>query len=305
MVVDGIVLSDLPDEFGDYVPGDVLILDGDLPAYAVAATVKTVPTAVRHYQQRMLQAMFLAECGQLHVHLTHEASLKAGRFMVKATKPYQGQRSSSAKPPLLGSVRQAVSQPENWLPEYDVVMHHMLEADDGMMIQAYQYGEHGIIRSEDKDLRMTPFRYYDIKIGKCFAADPVGHLYIDYTESGSKKLLGHSLKFFWAQLMMGDQADNIAGLQKLHGKNVGLVGTFEFLDPMKDINEIANAVIDQFRAINQNPIPEAWLLWLLRTPDDSFWRYCHELEWSPVNWEFLNECITRDWYIKDDTCPNF
>ena len=301
MLIDGIDPALLGDEFGSYKPGDILILDGDLPAYAVAATVKTVPTAVRHFQQRMLQAMFLAECGQLHVHLTHEDSLKAGRFMVKATKPYQGQRSGSAKPPLLGAVRRAVTEPENWLPEYDVVMHEMLEADDGMMMQAYHYKEFGIIRSEDKDLRMTPYRYYDIAKGVVFAPDPVGHLYMSMTPSGTRKLLGHSLKFFWAQLVMGDTADNIKGLTKLYGKNVGPVDTFDLLGPIKDINEIANCVIDQYRAINQNPIPEAWLLWLLRYPGDSFWRYCHELEWSPVNWAYLNECITRDWYTQDAT----
>lgn len=301
MLIDGIDPAQLGDEFGSYKPGDILILDGDLPAYAVAATVKTVPTAVRHYQQRMLQAMFLAECGQLHVHLTHEDSLKAGRFMVKATKPYQGQRSGSAKPPLLGSVRRAVTQPENWLPEYDVVMHEMLEADDGMMMQAYHYKEFGIIRSEDKDLRMTPYRYYDIEKGIVFAEDPVGHLYMSATPSGVKKCLGHSLKFFWAQMVMGDSADNIAGLQRLYGKTVGPDGTFKFLDPLRDINEIANAVIDQYRAIDQNPIPEAWLLWLLRYPGDSFWRYCHELEWSPVNWAYLNSCIRKDWYKQDAT----
>ncbi len=299
-MIDGIDPALLGDEFGSYTPGDVLILDGDLPAYAVAATVKTIPTAVRQYQQRMLQAMFLANCAQLHVHLTHEESLKAGRFMVKATKPYQGQRSSSSKPPLLGSVRRAVADPENWLAEYDVVLHKELEADDGMMIQAYHYGQHGIIRSEDKDLRMTPFRYFDIDTGRTFSADPVGHLYISTTAGGTNKLLGHSLKFFWAQMVMGDTADNIKGLQKLHGKDVGYAGAFALLDPLKDIDEIANCVVDQYRKIDQNPIPEAWLLWLLRTPDDSFWKYCLELCWSPANWQFLLDCLHRDWYIKDD-----
>lgn len=301
MLIDGIDPAQLGDEFGSYKPGDILILDGDLPAYAVAATVKTVPTAVRHYQQRMLQAMFLAECGQLHVHLTHEDSLKAGRFMVKATQPYQGQRSGSAKPPLLGSVRRAVTLPENWLPEYDVVMHEHLEADDGMMMQAYHYKEFGIIRSEDKDLRMTPYRYYDIEKGIVFAPDPVGHLYKSYTPAGKMKVLGHSLKFFWAQMVMGDTADHIRGLQLLNGGKVAEAGTFNLLDPITDINEIANTVIDAYRVINQNPIPEGWLLWLLRYPGDSFWRYCHELEWTPVNWAFLQECVQRDWYKQDAT----
>lgn len=301
MIIDGVDVDDLPDEFSGYTPGDVLILDGDLPAYAVAATVKTVPTAIRHFQQRMLTAMFMVKAQQMHVHLTHESSLKAGRFDVIAVKPYQGQRSSSAKPPLLGAVRRAVTQPENWLPEYDATMHEELEADDAMMMDAYRYGKHGIIRSEDKDLRMTPWRYYDIKSGRMFEPDPVGHLYLDIS-TATTKCLGHSLKFFWAQMVMGDSADNIKGLLSLEGKLVGPKGAFDLLDPIKDINEIANTVIDAYRAIDQNPIPEAWLLWLLRRSGDSFWMYCSELQWSPSNLQYLQDCMWRDWYRKETAC---
>src|SRR5690606_41907249 len=39
--------------------GRTLILDGDGLCYVVAATVKTLPTAIRHFQQRVLELMFL------------------------------------------------------------------------------------------------------------------------------------------------------------------------------------------------------------------------------------------------------
>lgn len=298
-MIDGLDPNDLGDEFGGAEPGKVLILDGDGPAYVVAATVKTVPTAVRHYHQKVLQAMFLAGAETAKVHLTHEESLKAGRFLVNAQKPYQGQRASGAKPPLLHLVRRAVCDPENSIADYTAEMHYELEADDAMMMDSYALKEFGIIRSEDKDLRMTPWAYYDIKTGKTFAPDTFGHLYLEFTESGTKKCLGHSLKFFWAQMMMGDSADNIKGLCLYKSQKVGPSTAFDVLDPLKDIHTVANTVIDAYRHIDQNPIPEGWLLWMLRHPGDSFWKYCQEIEWSNFNKEFLQECMTRPWYKKD------
>lgn len=299
-MIDGLDPNELGDEFGGMTPGKVLILDGDGPAYQVAATVKTVPTAIRHYHQKVLQAMFLADAETAKVHLTHEESLKAGRFCVNGAKPYQGQRASGAKPPLLHSVRRAVTDPQNFIADYTAELHYELEADDAMMMDSYALKEFGVIRSEDKDLRMTPWAYYDIKSGRTFAPDPFGHLYLEFTESGTKKCLGHSLKFFWAQMMMGDNADNIAGLLRYKSAKCGPVAAFEALDPLKDIHEVANTVITGYRYIDQNPIPEGWLLWMLRFPGDSFWRYCQEIDWTAHNKEFLRSCMARSWYRKSD-----
>lgn len=275
--------------------GRVLILDGDGPAYVAAATVKTVATGLRRFQSQVLEAIFLAECESGQVFLTHETSTKAGRYTIKAVQPYQGQRSSSAKPPLLSQVREIAEQ-EGSMDEFDVRMERVVEADDAMMILAYELGEKGVIRSEDKDLRMTPYPYYDIKTGKIMPSDPFGRLWIEETPSGAKKLVGRSLKFFWAQMLMGDSADHVKGLLKLNGKNVGLAGAYALLNPLTDIESVCNTVIDAYRAIDQNPLPEAWLLWMLRTPTDNVWRYFNELPFTPENRSYLDECVTRDWF---------
>lgn len=287
-------VDELGDEFATSESGKVLILDGDGPAYVAAATVKTIPTGIRRFHTACLEAQFLAETTTVEVHLTHEECYKAGRFKVNAVKPYQGQRSSSAKPPLLQALRQEVSEADP-PPGVFVHMQRNVEADDAMMMKAYELGEMGIIRSEDKDLRMTPYPYYDIESGTVMPSDPFGKLWIKEMKSG-KKLLGRSLKFFWAQMLMGDSADNIKGVLTLNGKDCGPVNTFDLLDPMTEIGQVCNAVVDAYRAIDQNPLPEGWLLWLLRSPDDNFWKYLNELEWTEANRTFLADCISRPWF---------
>lgn len=297
MIIGGVDTSQLDDDFANSDSGRVLIMDGDGDAYRAAATVKTVPTGVRRFQSAVLEAIFLADCSTGEVYLTHEESFKTGRFGIKAVKPYQGQRNGSAKPPLLAAVREGAYEADQH-PEFTVHMEKIFEADDAMMMRAYVEKENGVIRSDDKDLRMTPYAYYDIKTGKVLPPDPFGRLWIETTPSGKEKLVGHSLKFFWAQMMMGDTADNVKGLLKYKGKDCGLKGAYEALDPLTEIGQVCNHVIDAYREIDQNPLPEGWLLWMLRSPDDNVWRYFNELPWTEKNAEFLRQCAARDWFHK-------
>ena len=302
MIIGGVDTSALPDQFPGAVSGRTAIIDGDGPAYRAAATVKTLPTGIRRFRQDILTQMFMVNAEDAQVYLTHEQSKKAGRFNIKAVKPYQGQRKGSAKPPLLSQVRHAVVQDENRLEEFSVSMEYIVEADDAMIMQAYLLKDDGVIMSDDKDLRMTPYKYFDQTTGKVIDSDPFGHLYTKCTDSGTLKVLGHSLKFFWAQMLMGDTADNVKGILKLNGKLCGPAAAYEFLHPMKSIEEVYNAVIGAYREIDQNPLPEGYLLWLLRHPHDSFWRYLQELPLLDINVKFLNDCVKRDWFtVPEDT----
>ena len=301
LIVNGINVDELAaeDDAGYSLAknGLTLIIDADGPAYRAAATVKTVPTGLRRFQSEILEQIFLANCEMGEAFLTHESCTKAGRYTIKATQPYQGQRSSSAKPPLLSQVREAAWL-EGALDEFDVHMEKVVEADDAMMMLSYRLGPLGVIRSDDKDLRMTPHAYYDIKRGVVMPPDPFGELWIEETPSGAQKLMGRSLKFFWAQMMMGDSADHIKGLQKYKGKNIGLAGTFAVLDPLRDIEAVCNTVIDAYRDIDQNPLAEGWLLWMLRSPTDNVWHYFNELPFSKENRRFIDDCVGRDWFRK-------
>lgn len=291
-------LGSLPVHFATTKTDTVLSIDGDGPAYVVASKFKTVATAVRHYQQKMLELIFLARATECRVHLTADHSLKGGRFSIKAHKPYQGNRKGKSKPPLLEAVRAAVARPENVLDDYLVILNTEVEADDGMIQDAYQFKERHITWSDDKDLRMTPYQYLCQHTLDVLPCAGFGSIWMRHTPAGAARLEGHGLKFFWAQMLMGDTADNIQGIIRLDGRLCGPVGAFEYLHPIQSEAEVANAVLDSYRAIDQNPIPEGWLLWLTRWRGDTFWQYLTELDLSPVNQAYIQECVQRDWWEK-------
>ena len=299
MIINGVDTDAVPDQFNDFQAGRILILDGDGPAYRVAATVKRLDTAVRNYQQEMLKQMFLTKSMHVRVHLTACDSLKAGRFMVNAVKPYQGQRKGKSKPSLLEPLREAITDSSNWIPEFSVVLHREVEADDGMITEAYMHKENSLIWSDDKDLRMTPYPYWDKERGVVMRSEPFGYVQMKYTPAGTAKCVGQGPLFFWAQMLMGDTADHIQGVLRLNGQKCAAVGAYNALYPMeeaKDINAVANFVLDAYRVIDQNPIPEGYLLWLQRWPGDTVLQYWSELALSNENRRYLNECYTRPWW---------
>lgn len=297
MIVQGVDTSTLPDQFQSAVEGRTLILDGDGPCYVASATVKRLDTALRNFQQEVLKRMFLAQCTDARIHLTARDSDKHGRFRVKAVKPYQGNRDGKSKPALLEPLREAVADMGNWLEDYSVVLHRELEADDGMMQDAYRLGGSGVIWSEDKDLRMTPHLYYELNRGQVMPGQPVGWVSLKHTDSGTAKLVGQGPMFFWGQMLCGDTADHIQGVLRYNGKKCGAVGAYEVLKDVTCINDAANLVLDAYREINQNAVAEGWLLWLTRHHKDNVIQYMRELALSPQNLDFVEDCVHRDWVL--------
>lgn len=297
MIFPGVDTYALAPQFELKKQGRVLILDGDGPAYRVAATCKRLDTAVRHYQQEMLTQLFLTGSERVRIHLTASGSDKAGRYRVKGAKPYQGNRTNKEKPSLLEPLREAIAHRDNWIAEFDtVIMHKKVEADDGMMQDSYGYKEDGLIWSDDKDLRMTPWPYWEKSKGVIIPTDHVGSIELAYTPSGTPKMKGHGPLFFWAQMLMGDTADNVQGIYTLDGKKCAVVGAYEYLKHVQTVEEAANAVIYAYRVIDQNPLPEGWMLWLLRNVDDNVWKYFEELDLTTENRRFLNDCVVRRWF---------
>lgn len=193
-------------------------------------------------------------------------------------------------------LRQAVAQRDSWLAEYVVIMHHELEADDGMIQDAYLYKENGLVWSDDKDLRMTPYPYWCKEKGMILPSQPVGWLQPKFTPAGTMKLIGQGPLFFWAQMLMGDTADHVQGVLRYNGKLCGPAAAYTALGQTTCIHEAANIVLDAYRAIDQNPLPEAYLLWLLRWDGDSALAYINSLDLSEDNRRYINECDTREWF---------
>lgn len=295
----GLDLGALPAQFEGYSQGRVLVLDGDGPAYVAAATVKRLDTAIRRFQTIVLERMYLTKSEMVSVHLTKSGSLKAGRGSMRGVKPYQANRSGKAKPSLLEPLREAIAHPDNWLPEFrQVVLHEILEADDGMIAEAEELQHTAVICSEDKDLRMTRWMWYCIETGRIYPAltDTDGAVELKFTPSGTPKLAGRGPLFFWGQMLAGDTADNVRGLERANGKLCGVMEAHRILGGVTCQHTAANAVLDLYASADQNPLPEGYCLWLLRRPGDSFIEYLRELRLTESNTAFIKECYGRHWY---------
>ena len=290
--------------------GKILLFDGDAACYTSTAGVANIKTAINKFEKAIYTAMFLAGCEKARVHLTPRGCYKNGRRELLTVKPYQDNRGSAKKPPLLEVLRsgQAVHHFVNH-PDIEVFLHFDIEADDALMMDAYTI-QNGILASADKDLNIVPTAKLDLETGLIHSL-PIGDRYgwIDRkfwnTDAGnvSSKMIGQGTKFFWAQMLMGDTADNVQGIIKLNGKLCGEAGAYAALEPIKTESECANFVLDGYRKIDQNPIPEGVAMWLIRNYEDSFYDYALECKLSSDNIEFLNDCFhNRVWRkeIDDD-----
>lgn len=233
MNLNGVDLNELtPDEqpaFPSMKKGRWLHLDGDTACYKVTYDDE-VPLSkclenfldMTDYRRKMAGAEFLC------IHLTgHD---KGGRLSTSTVKKYQGNRDGKVKPKNLNPLRQILLERHSDL----IVFHENQEADDGMTQanhKAIQNGERllSVIMAEDKDLDMAQGLHCDWNTFEI--NDVVGYGKIWMDDSGStKKLKGFGTSFFWAQLLMGDSADNIPGCEYIGGE------VLEEFDPLKKPN---------------------------------------------------------------------
>lgn len=280
--------------------GKTLLFDGDgicyNPEIVGAAKLETV---LRRFEGAVLEMMFRAGCDNARVHLTPKGCFKNGRHLLRTVKPYQEQRAGKPKPRWLEPLRSTAPTHFADHPDIDVFGHYDIEADDALMIDHYALKD-TVLASADKDLKISPHLSFDIDEGT-FLSLPNGDTFgwigrKDWlTDAGKKswKVVGKGTKFFWAQMLMGDTADNVKGIISYNAKLCGGAGALALLNPITDESEAANLVIDGYRAIDQNVIAEAEAMWLLRTRDDSSIKYMQGLDLSHANKSFLESWIER------------
>lgn len=270
----------------------LLAVDADSLIYKVAATTKGLETAKRKFVSKALELHFLADADISRLHLTPKHCKKAGRFNVIAEKPYQGNRKAGSAPELVEPLRYVVGRKQLELPpELEIVFNDIYEADDSVVMDC-EADPNAIYYSEDKDLdclRNRKLCQHEFKVLP--RVKHLGHYQL-VELSRSKKVVGRGPVFFWAQMLMGDGADNIKGIRKANGKLCGPAKTAELMltftnssDSMtqcavrKDVTEqdIARYVLGLYMEEGQNPWPEAWLLWLYRTEKYTFYVHLMKL----------------------------
>jgi hypothetical protein len=213
------------------VPGRRVHIDADFLAYQCSYEhpdeKKSLDTMCHNVQMAMdtLLAMSGAESAVLH--LTPKESDKGGRFDIALLKEYQGNRKDKPKPRYLHLVRDYMHQ------KLGAIMHYHCEADDGMSMAQYRAIADGmvnrsVIATKDKDLDMVPGWHLVWDTGELKTVKPMassasgtigryGEIWIDESKK-VKKLKGLGHKFFWAQMLMGDSADNISGIPLITGR---------------------------------------------------------------------------------------
>jgi DNA polymerase-1 len=202
-------------------PTTAMHVDGDYAAYYFSGNDETTLASAK---SKLITFVRDAKeiggvGGQVIVHLSHGLSDKGGRFKIASVKPYQGQRDSSRKPKNWEQMRGWLEESKT-LPgtDFRVVTWMDREADDGVAAAAryaWESGNMPVILSRDKDFRMIPGRHivwttlerHEIRPETWASTGPDSEVY--------------GQKWFWMQMLAGDSADNIPGLEKQPAKQEG------------------------------------------------------------------------------------
>lgn len=196
------------------------------------------------------------------------------RIELAKTKTYKGNRSSS-KPFHFDNLTTYITS------HYDCQIAWGLEADDTISIDHVKDPENTIICTRDKDLRITPGRHFGWACGKQEQFGPTEIDEFGYLELTKKGLKGGGLKFFYSQLITGDNVDNIPGLR---GK--GPAAAYKLLEGATSESDC----YDKVSSLYQETLPEdVWrdyfkeqanLLWIVRELDE---------EGNPVLYKMYDE----------------
>lgn len=233
MIVNGIDLSALTphmpaENFPDTVPGRTVHIDADFLAYMVSyekvGTMIKLEEMQHNCEVAVEKIRRMAGAQFAHLHLTPGTSTKGDRPALAIQKEYQANRKDKPKPDKLHIMR-------DWMARhFPSTMNQFAEADDSMSAAQWASvkagtGNLSVICSKDKDLNMVPGLHLDWDTGRISRPEnELGHenTYgsIWLVEKSSTKLVGMGTKFLWAQMLMGDTADNIQGLPLIHHKEL-------------------------------------------------------------------------------------
>lgn len=202
-----------------------LLIDGDITRYELGAVCQSVEqhfgaAVIRpHSEQKVRQVVdrFVNNIMENTDADTFELFLSGStnyRTEIAITHPYKGQR-TTPKPYHWRTVGDIL------LGDYGAYTVHGAEADDALSIFARQDPDNTIIASRDKDLRIVPCWHYSWRCGESqpeipvHRVDELGWIESRPYPSGGYKLVGEGLKFFYGQVLAGDQIDNYKGCPKI------------------------------------------------------------------------------------------
>ncbi len=274
----------------------VLQFDADFACYEVAdlevSCAANFPALIDYLHMKRS----IAGAGHINCFIT--LGMKSGRDTMATVKPYQENRDPDAP------IKVRVRELRNALAEYKennltAVPCYFLEADDVMCRYQEDMIKEGrvkdsVLMSGDKDLWMVQGYHADPRTGRRWLVEGFGNT--EYREVGNvkPKLVGEGTSWFWHQMIMGDKADNIPGLEKIDHETLdrylplktkkprrqggsascGEAKAVAMLDGVTTEKEAARRVHEayaEFYGIHTTVriIEQAYLLWMQR--DDNPW----------------------------------
>lgn len=185
----------------------VLLIDADAAAYYCAGSDETAAGRARANLTDLVASTARATgAGRVQLLLTSSGSHKGHRYSVASVKGYQAQRSNSRRPQNWRMLRELLEA--NEIPGAQVISTDTAEADDLFGKLSRVYGaENTFIMCQDKDMRMVPgWHIRWAERDSTFVPEGT------WEKVWNDKVYGR--KWFWLQMLHGDSADNIPGLER-------------------------------------------------------------------------------------------
>lgn len=244
----------------EMVPGREVHIDADFLAYMVSYDDSKPVVEMQHNcSVKIEQLRLMAGAERYVLHLTPKGSTKGNREAIAIQKEYQGNRKNKPKPKYLHMIRTFMAD------EHKAIMAREYEADDSMCMAAHKAKLAGtpelcVIATKDKDLTMIPGLQLNWDTGEMSDTGDSDFGFIELDRSKkTPKVRGRGYKYFFAQLLMGDTADNIQGIPKVvheeytQGKTkaCGPVLTHSIIDPCKSVKECFEITKELFRTTGE------------------------------------------------------
>lgn len=202
------------------------------------------------------------------------------RDEIATVKPYKDNRKKSKKPWHFKNITAYMKS------QYEVIEAVGMEADDLICIEQIERlaQKDTIICTRDKDLRQCPGFHFGWELGNqpSFGPEWVDEMgWIKINEKRSK-VWGTGLKFFYAQMIVGDSTDNIPGLPR-----GGPGMAFDILNECETEEELHKAVSSKYKdkyeeEWQERMLEQGQLLWMVRQLDK---------QGKPVMWRLYREEI--------------
>ena len=250
----------------------IALIDGDLWSYDIAFAAQPKDKEMYSFrfcrdtiETRLEEVLQVTGCSSYEFYLTGKDNF---RDKIVADAVYKGGRDHGERPHYYEEIRWYLSG------RHKAITVNGMEADDMCCIRQRELGTAGIIVSRDKDLRQMKGWHYSYRCGLQpaigpFYTDEIGFLFPPV----KNKLFGAGKKFFYAQLLLGDTADNIKGVD-----GYGPVKTYKLLNPLETEQSLYSTVRSLYRECeipDEVFIARANLLWMVREMKDNqpvLWR---------------------------------